>query len=130
MWSQTARLLPLELAADGVELEAHGLPSLLLSRHDEGPGNVPVLLEGLSQRSLQNVGSLNGRGPGGVRDRNHHIDLPPIRHLLHAAREASTHPDSRLVNGHPVHNRVGSSEVDILENAGHQLGRAFIEALL
>ena len=111
-----------KLALDRVQFESHCLLPLLLPGHDEGAGDVPVLDKALAIGLPESVCALEGRGAGGVWDGDDHMDVMVGNFLHDPFRQSVAHIQTRVVDSHSVHNRVGSREVDVLEETGIQRG--------
>lgn len=92
----------------------------LLTGHDEGSTDVAVLDETFSVRQTQLLSRLQRRHTAGVRDRYHHINLEVLlgKHALDFDSQRRSHRHARAVDGDTVEDRVGSGEVDVLENVG------------
>ncbi|MNG92921.1 hypothetical protein D3C79_518680 [compost metagenome] len=68
------------------------------------------------------VGQLQGRGAAGVRDRDDHVDVMLGTLALDLLGQLLAHAQARLVHRDAIDDRVGTRQVDVLENARLQLG--------
>ena len=64
----------------------------------------------------------HGRGTAGIRYGNHDIDIFSAHDALDLLRQSPSHTQARLVYEDVIDNRVGSCEIDKLEDTGTVLG--------
>ena len=114
-------LAALELAADGVELLAHGFLARGLARHDEGAAHVAVLDKAFAVGNAQQLGQLHGAGPAGFRNRDDGVDLVGRHGGDHALGQRLAHVQAGLVDGDAIQHGVRAGQVHVLEHAGVQL---------
>ena len=103
---------------DGVELLAHGLPALLLSRHDEGAPDVAVLDEALSVLEVEVHGQLERGRSRGVGNGNDHVDVVVRPDAADLLGQLLAHTQAGLVDGDIVDDGIGPRQIDVLEYAG------------
>jgi hypothetical protein len=111
-----------KLALDRVELEADALDARLLSRHNKGPGNVPILDESLPERSVEVVRRLERRRATRIGNGNHNVNFVLRVHLLDAVRQLFSHFETAFVDADAVHDGVGAGKVNVLKDAGSETG--------
>src|SRR5690606_35507531 len=111
-----------EFQLNGVELLAHGLPPLLLPRHDESAADVAVLHQPFAEFHSQLLGQCLTGYAAAIGDRYYHVDVVVGPLAKNFRREILSLPQARLVDGNSVHDGVRPGKVDVLENAGLQAG--------
>mmetsp|Transcript_12175 Transcript_12175/g.33510 ORF Transcript_12175/g.33510 Transcript_12175/m.33510 type:complete len:290 (-) Transcript_12175:33-902(-) len=92
-----------ELVLDGVELEAHGLFSGRLSRHDERSGDIPILDEPLTEGTAQTVRTLQRRCSRRVGNWNDDVDVVVWVNALDLFRQLLSHVEAGFVHRHAIH---------------------------
>ena len=111
--------LPSHGGGNGVQLDAHGVLPLLLSRLDECAADVLVLDEADAVGNPAGAAVADGGIQPGIRHADDHIRLNRM-----VKREEAARPDARLVDAAAVNDGIGPREINELEDAHAVVARA------
>mmetsp|Transcript_41093 Transcript_41093/g.95971 ORF Transcript_41093/g.95971 Transcript_41093/m.95971 type:complete len:497 (-) Transcript_41093:501-1991(-) len=106
-----------KLRGDGRELAPHRLRAHALRRHDESAPDVAVLHKAFAVRDLERARTLEGRRACGVGHGYDDVDLVVLPSFHDLLGELLAHLEPRAVHRDAVEHRVGTREVDELEDA-------------
>lgn len=84
--------------------------------HDEGAGDVAVFYEAFAEGAAEDVGCLEGRCAGCVRDWYYHIYIMISMILHNLLCQLLTHHQPTLIHTHPIHNTIRPCKINILKN--------------
>src|SRR4030095_13252656 len=107
----------LELDAHGVQFLPHALLADRLARHDERTSDVAILDEAFAVFEPEMVGELERIGPARIGNRNNDVYILCRGNSGDLPRELAAHAQPGFVHRGAVHHRIGTGEINELEDA-------------
>lgn len=92
-----------------------------LGKRTGGAADVAVLDQAFAVVQIQARGQLHGGRARGIGNRHDHVDVAQAHVARDLVGQVFTHAQARVVHRHAVDQRIGAGEVDVFEDAGHQL---------